>query len=213
MLKAIVFDMDGVIVDSEPLHFAADLLTAEDYKVRVTEDDLIAYVGTTGPDMWADLIVKYGIPDTVGGVIARQTRHKLELLAKRRMVAIPGVRELLAEARNRGLRIGLASSSPRYFIEAMIENLGIGEYFGAVVSGEEVARSKPAPDIFLRTAELLGITPGACLVVEDSGHGVRAAKAAGMACVGFVNPTSGAQDLSPADIVVKSISDIDLGML
>lgn len=210
MLKAIIFDMDGVIVDSEPLHFAADLLTAADYGAGVTEDDLVAYVGTTGPEMWADLIVKYGIPDTLEGVIARQTAHKLSLLKKKHMTAIPGVMELLAEAARRGLQIVLASSSPRYFIEAMVENLGIGAYFGAVVSGEEVAQSKPAPHIFHKAASLLGVESRACLVIEDSGHGVRAAKAAGMHCVGFANPTSGMQDLSPADVTVGSIADIDL---
>ncbi len=210
MLKAVIFDLDGVIVDSEPLHFAADLLTAADYGAGVTEDDLFAYVGTAGPEMWADLIEKYGIQDTLEGVIARQTLHKLELLKQRRMAAIPGVMELLAEAARSGLSIGLASSSPRYFIEAMVENLGIGGYFGAVVSGEEVAQSKPAPHIFLKTASLLGVESCACLVIEDSSHGVRAAKAAGMVCVGFVNPTSGTQDLSPADMIVCSIADIDL---
>lgn len=213
MLKAVLFDLDGVIVDSEPLHFEADMLTMRDYGVEISEEVLISYVGTSGPEMWAELIVQYGIPDTLPGIIARQLRHKKGLLAKAKLTAIEGIPELLRNIKGAGMRIALASSSSRFFIESVIENLGIAGYFEVVASGEEVARSKPAPDVFLRAAELLQIHPEDCVVIEDSANGVNAAKAAGMRAIGFVNLNSGVQDLSAADVIVDAIGKINISML
>lgn len=210
MLKAVIFDLDGVIVDSEPLHLQADLLTMRDYGMELAEADFIAYVGVSGPEMWADLIGQYGIADTLDCILERQTAHKQKLLADTRLEAIPGIRELLDGAGKAGLKIGLASSSPRYFIDAVLGNLGIAGRFAAVASADDVARSKPSPDVFLKAAERLDVQPGECVVIEDSGHGVCAAKAAGMRCIGYINPTSGVQDLRRADAVVESICQIDL---
>jgi HAD superfamily hydrolase (TIGR01509 family) len=210
MLKAVIFDMDGVIIDSEPLHFEADMLTMKDYGKELPEETLIAYVGVSGPEMWADLIPLYGLPDTLEEVIARQLAHKKELLGVMTLEAILGIPELLEQARAAGHKIAVASSSPRFFIETVIEKLGIAHYFEAVVSGEEVRQSKPAPDVFLKAAEELDVPPEYCLVIEDSGHGTCAAKAAGMACVGFFNPNSGIQDLSAADKIVDAIGKIKL---
>lgn len=210
MLNALIFDLDGVIVDTEPMHFESDRMTASDYGFRMPDELFAAYIGVSSPDMWAELIDHYGIPDTVENVVARLNAHKDELLAEMELAPIPGIRELLAEAAGAGMKIGLASSSPRRFIEAMLDNLGITDCFGAVVSGQEVERGKPAPDVFLRAAELLGVAPGDCLVIEDACQGVRAAKAAGMRCIGFANPMSGGQDLSLADEIVGTIGEIDL---
>jgi PPK2 family polyphosphate:nucleotide phosphotransferase len=210
MLKALIFDLDGVIVDSEPLHFRSDILTFRDYGMSPAEGELERYVGTACPEMWAELIKAHGIPDTTEGVLARQNAYKVELLEKTRLQAIPGALELLEEARLAGLKTAVASSSPRYFIAAVLQNLGIMGQFDAIVSGEEVAQSKPAPDVFLKAAEMLGVSPADCLVVEDSAHGLRAAKAAGMRCVGFVNPNSGAQALDGADAVVTGLGQIAL---
>jgi beta-phosphoglucomutase family hydrolase len=204
MIKAVIFDLDGVILDSEPLHFEADRLAMRDYGMEIPDEVLVSYVGVSGRDMWADLIASFGIPDTLEGILARQKAHKLKLLAETKLTAIAGIPELLDTLLQAGAAIGLASSSPRYFIQSIIENLGIASYFQAVASGEEVARSKPSPDVFLLAAERLGVDPADCIVIEDSAHGVRAAKAAGMYCVGYVNPTSGEQDLSLADLTVSS---------
>lgn len=207
MLRAVIFDLDGVILDSEPLHFEADMRTMAEYGMEISEEVLVSYVGVTGPEMWKDHIERMGIPDTLEGVIARQKAHKLMLLAETKLTATDGIPELLEAIRRLGLKTGLASSSPRYFIEAVLSNLGIDPYFQAVVSGEEVPRGKPDPAVFLRASELLGVEPEYCLVIEDSMHGICAARAAHMRCVGFRNPTSGAQDLSAADIAIGSFRD------
>ena len=122
---------------------------------------------------------------------------------------IKGIPELLANLKKDGIAIGLASSSEKAFIEMVLEELGIRGYFQAVVSGEEVERSKPEPEIFLRAAELLNVDPADCLVLEDSRHGVEAAKRAGMKCIGYQNPNSGPQDLSRADKIVHTLENLD----
>lgn len=210
MLKAVIFDLDGVILDSEPLHFEADRRTMAEYGGGMPEEVLVQYVGVSGRDMWTDLIARYGIPDTLENVLEKQKGHKLALMGQMELAAIPGIPELLQHLRAAGLAVGLASSSPMYYIRAVLHRLAIEDCFQAVASGEEVPRSKPSPDVFLLAAERLNRNPQDCLVIEDSAHGVRAAKAAGMGCVGYVNPTSGEQDLGLADIVVTSFTDAAL---
>jgi PPK2 family polyphosphate:nucleotide phosphotransferase len=210
MLTALIFDLDGVIVDSEPMHFESDKRTFRDYGLEIADEDLEPYVGIPGAKMWADFIERFGLPDTVEAIAARQMAHKAELLREWPLDAIPGVRELLAEAGRRGLFTAVASSSPREFVRAMLDSLKIADRFDAVVTGDEVPRGKPDPGIFLKAAKLLGARPGECLVIEDASAGVEAAKAAGMLCVGFRNPNSGNQDLSGADLVVTDIRQIVL---
>ena len=106
--------------------------------------------------------------------------------------------------------IAIASSSPREFIEAVVKKIGIDQYFKILVSGEEIERSKPEPDIFLKAATLLNVSPTECLVVEDSKSGTIAAKKAGMKCIGYQNVNSGNQDLSNADFIVNDIKEIDI---
>ncbi|WP_041444645.1 HAD family hydrolase [Syntrophobotulus glycolicus] len=209
MVKAVIFDMDGVIIDSEPIHFVSDQMTLQDYGVEITNEELSKYVGISNPVMWSELREKYGLAAAVEELLAKQMYYKKLLFGGRELQCIEGIESLLRNLKHSGLKIGLASSSPREFIEIIINNLGLAGYFEAVVSGEEVERSKPAPDVFLRAAELLKVNPSDCMVIEDSEHGVKAAKAAGMKCIGYLNTNSGQQDLRLADKMVSSLKDID----
>ena len=204
MTKSVIFDMDGVLIDSEPLHYESDRRTMREYGLELSDAEMEAYVGITGEKMWADLREKYGIADSVETLMRKQEAHKRALFGQD-VQPIDGIPELLEALQSAGRGIALASSSPRYFIDMVLEGLGLRRYFPVVVSGADVKKGKPAPDIFLRAAELLGVEPQHCVVIEDSGHGVRAAKAAGMHCIGLVTPNSGKQDLSLADIVVESV--------
>ena len=107
----------------------------------------------------------------------------------------------------------VASSSPIEFIETNISNLGFNDYFQFLLSGNEVTNGKPAPDIYLAAAKRLNVMPQDCVVLEDSHNGVKAAKSAGMTCIGFQNPNSGIQDISMADTVIDSIKQIDVNQL
>jgi beta-phosphoglucomutase family hydrolase len=213
MTKAFIFDMDGVIIDSEPIHFEVDQITAKHFGVDMTREDLERFVGMTNPEMWTIIRQEHGIPHTVDEIIAFQSVRKRQYLDEADIGPIPGIVELLEELRRNRIAIGLASSSPRSFIEAVLAKFGIRGYFTCVVSGEEVPAGKPAPDIYLETARRLGVSPEQCVVLEDSRNGVLAAKRAGMRCIGFTNPNSGQQDLSAADRTVSTIHEIKIADL
>ncbi|NLW08758.1 MAG: HAD family hydrolase [Firmicutes bacterium] len=207
MIKAFIFDMDGVIVDSEPLHFEVNRRIMRDFGLEFSDEFFHAYVGITNEQMWADLIERYSLNTTIEELQKKDFLLKKEVF--RDLQPIKGIPELLANLKKDGIAIGLASSSEKAFIEMVLEELGIRGYFQAVVSGEEVERSKPEPEIFLRAAELLNVDPADCLVLEDSRHGVEAAKRAGMKCIGYQNPNSGPQDLSRADKIVHTLENLD----
>lgn len=208
MIKAFIFDMDGVIIDSEPIHLEIDLETAKHFGIGLTKEEIDQYVGMTNPEMWGIIKKKYNLSPPAEEIVNVQMEKKLKLMDTLDIDPISGIPELLEELRSHRITVGLASSSPMVFIEKVLEKFGIRHYFSCVISGEEMARGKPAPDIYLEASKVLDIPPEQCMVLEDSRNGVMAAKSAGMRCIGFANPNSGSQDLSAADVVVKSIHDI-----
>ncbi|EHB63877.1 MULTISPECIES: HAD family hydrolase [Paenibacillus] len=208
MIQAFIFDMDGVIIDSEPLHFEVDIQVMKDFGAAITQEQLEKYVGMTNPEMWKLIREEYQLQRTVSEIIDYQLSNKIKILTAREMEPIDGIRELLADLKASGIPVGIASSSPPVFIQAVLDKFGLLDAFNCIVSGEEVDRGKPAPDVYLKAAELLGSEPASCMVLEDARHGIAAAKAAGMQCIGFVNPNSGNQDLSAADYVVRSIAEV-----
>ena len=200
---AVIFDLDGVLVDSEPLHFqAVNEVLAEEGR-RLTESEYLSYIGVA--DEWADLIRRKGLRHAPAHYRARY--HEAVLRALRRPLhPQPGVVELLDGARARGLKVGLASSSRREWVAATLAALGLSDRFDAVISGEMVARGKPAPDIFLLAAERLGVPPERCLVLEDAPAGVAGAGAAGMAVVAVRTAYTAEARLDGADLVVESLA-------
>lgn len=210
MMKAFIFDMDGVIIDSEPLHFEVDLLTLAYFGAQGTKEDLERFVGMTNPEMWAVLRDELQLAPTVAEIIEYQLANKIERLTQDPHEPIDGIKELLEQLKQRQIPIAIASSSPRVFIEAVLKKFEIIDLFSCIVSGEEVPKGKPAPDVYLEAASQLGVRPQDCVVLEDSRNGIIAAKAAGMRCIGYVNLNSGIQDLSQADLIVSSVRDINL---
>ncbi|GAB6931091.1 HAD family hydrolase [Paenibacillus sp. JCM 10914] len=208
MIQAFIFDMDGVIIDSEPLHFEVDIQVMNNFGSAITHEQLEQYVGMTNPEMWKRIIDEHKLAQTVEEIIEYQLRQKIDLLTAREMHPIEGIRELLDRLKAHDIPAAIASSSPPVFIKAVLNKFDLLDRFEFVVSGEEVEHGKPAPDVYLKAAELLGVAPAHCMVLEDARHGVAAAKAAGMECIGYVNPNSGNQDLSQADFIVKSISEV-----
>jgi HAD superfamily hydrolase (TIGR01509 family) len=210
MIKAVIFDMDGVLIDSEPLHCRADNQLLKELGAVAPENYLDRFAGWTDDAMWKAIKTDYPITKSISEIKELQVPIKLKMLQESDLKAISGVVELLEEIKKEQILIALASSSPKIFIEAVVKKIEIGKYFEALLSGEEVERSKPEPDIFLKAALLLNVKPSECLVVEDSKSGTVAAKKAGMKCIGFRNLSSGDQDLSEADVIVNEIRDIDL---
>ena len=207
-MEAVIFDMDGVLIDSEPLHFEVDQLVLRKLNIQEGKSYLEKFVGYTNPAMWQIIKEEFSIESTIEELIELQMTVKLSHLEQSNYEAIEGIKELLKELQSFKVPIAIASSSPRIFIEAVIKKIHIVEYFHDWISGEEVPKSKPEPDVFLKAAELLNVNPEKCVVIEDSKSGTIAAKSAGMTCIGYKNVNSGNQDLSRADLVVDRISEI-----
>ncbi|MFY9426234.1 MAG: HAD family phosphatase [Caldicoprobacterales bacterium] len=212
-IRAFIFDMDGVIIDSEPLHFESDKMVMREFGVELTDEELNRYVGVANPQMWIELKDKYSIDLSVDELIEMQHMNKLKLLEDNQLETIRGIDELITDLQRKGIAVALASSSNMEFIQLVLKKLGITECFQVIVSGDDVEKGKPEPDIFLKAAELLKVRPQDCIVLEDSAHGVNAAKRAGMKCIGFINPNSGNQDLSKADKIVSTLEGLEYDCL
>ncbi len=210
MLKGIIFDMDGVLINSEPFHFQ---VWKETLKARGIHIDYEVYkpcIGSTVGFLMELLHEHYQVDVQDTALIAEMKSMKKKMIEERGYPSlIPWVKEFLERLQEAGYVLAVASSSPLSYIRNVTEHWGIDRYFQKLVSGETVKHPKPAPDVFLKTAEILGLSPEECLVIEDSENGCKAAKAAGMACMAYYNPDSGKQDLSTAFALVEGFEEVD----
>lgn len=202
--------MDGVLIDSEPLHVLSDRTLLNTLNVVVPENHLDKYVGVTNPVMWKELISEFNIQKDLDEILNAHLSLKLKLLKKGNFVPIAGASELLQLLYSHNIPVGVASSSPAIFIKEVIKLLRLEKYIKVWVSAENVKGSKPKPDVFLKAAELLQVIPEKCLAIEDSTNGVASAKSAGMKCIGYRNINSGNHDLSKADLILDKLSAITL---
>jgi beta-phosphoglucomutase family hydrolase len=209
LLKAVIFDMDGVIIDSEPMHARAAILALKKFNIDITMEYLNHFIGTTTPLMCRRIVEDFKINTSCEELLKANDEMKAYLLNTEGHTVIPYITELMKDLHSNGIKLSIASSSPIHAIEEVMVSLNIEQYFDGFVSGAMVAHPKPAPDVFLEAARRLGVKPEECVVIEDSFHGVTAAEAAGMTCIGFVNPNSGNQDLSKAAILVEGFDEVD----
>ena len=205
-VKAIVFDMDGVIIDSEPMHHKATMLTLSRFGINVTEEELHPFIGVSGETYHKTLVTNHGLTAGMAEFISEYDKAVEEVFASG-YPEVKGARDLIGMASEKGLKIGLASSSSPHMIHDVLFRLGIADFFDAVVSGRNVNNGKPAPDIYLEAAERLSTATGDCVAIEDAAAGVASAKAAGMRVIGFDNPNSRGQDITAADAVVKTMEE------
>ena len=215
MLKAVIFDMDGVLIDSEPFHLVVNERIFADLGINLSEDEYHGFIGTTHKDMWSTIKKRYNLPQSVPELVNMQVSGNIGYIKNEEIepIKIKGITDLLSKIAGENIKIGIASSSPTEVIKLVINKLGISNYFAAIVGGEEIKEGKPSPDIFLKAAKRLNSNPSDCIVIEDSKNGVLAAKAAGMKCVGFKNPNSGNQDLRKADLIIENYDSLDINTL
>jgi beta-phosphoglucomutase family hydrolase len=209
MIKAVLFDMDGVIAETEHVHIEAEKQTMLKYGVQITEDELHRYTGMTAKQMFTGLIAKYKLDTTIEKIFNEKEQIMFRLLETDAQ-PVKGVIELLHKLKEKQVKLAVASSSHRRLVQYVLRKLEITEVFDSIISAEDVEHGKPDPEIFLKSAKRLNVSPAECLVVEDAELGVEAAIAAGMKCLGYKNPHSGNQDLSKADIVTDDFSNVDV---
>jgi beta-phosphoglucomutase len=207
-VSVVLFDMDGVRVDSEPFH---DKVNEDIYKtlgIVVDKADVNEFIGRTSNHRWTSLKERYHLNQTVDALNDWQWKALVEQLPDSGIGPSDGLDTLLAFLKQNNIRASVASSSRSTFVEAVMDHLDLHKDMEGYTCGDEVENCKPAPDIFLLAAHKMDVDPSLCLVIEDSAAGVSAAKAAGMYAVGYDNPTSEGQDLSQADVTVKNLADI-----
>ena len=211
-IHAVIFDMDGVLTDSEPLINEAAIAMFKEKGLTVQPDDFIPFVGAGEERYVGGVAEKYNFPlDPVKG--KKRTYEIYFDLVPEKLQAFPGVLELVETCRKAGLCVAVASSADGNKVSINLQKIGLpAESWDAVISGELVEHKKPAPDIFLLAAKKLAIEPAECVVVEDAANGIQAAKAAGMRSVGVAH-TLPAKDLQAADVVKEKIADVTISDL
>ena len=209
-MKAVIFDMDGVIIDSEPMHTKVVLDVLSSYQVHLTPAELDRFAGMTMHSVNSALKAEYDIQAPLEEIIACEIKGMIRHTLEDPQQPIDGIREILNYLEKNRIPAAVASSSPKELVQAVVSRLELDDYFKFLLSGENVTQSKPHPEIYLQAAARLNIDPADCLVIEDSKNGTIAAKEAGMTCIGFQNLNSGLQDLSRADIIVDTLTAIDL---
>lgn len=207
MIKAVIFDMDGVLADSEPLSSKSSEIVLAKYGIKKTDQEKKEAFGRRADEIFGDIIrvrkMKIDIPKLV-----KEKDETFAKLIRGNLKPIRNSLELVDFFKEMGFKVALATSSHLEKMDPELKELGIEDLFETKISGDEVNHGKPNPEIFLKAAKKLGVKPDECAVIEDSEFGVRAAKNAGMFCIGFKSPNSPNQDLSPADIVVDDLSKI-----
>ncbi len=203
-LKAVVFDMDGVLVDSEPLHKEACEAMLAAVGIELRRETYLRCVGTTIATTYDVLREDCGLTWSIDEFKARYERVIIARL-QQPIERLPGVTELLAMIESRPLALALASSSRRTWIDATLDGLGLTGRFPVTVSGDEVRQGKPSPEIYLLAATRLGLAAGECLAVEDSGVGVTSAHDAGMRTVAVRTEYTRELALEDADIILETL--------
>jgi len=206
-IRAVIFDMDGVLVDSEPLINAAAVAMFKEKGLLVQPEDFLPLVGA-GEDRYIGGVAEhYDFPLDLPAAKRRTYEIYLDLVPSR-LEAFPGVLDLVQACRAADLLVAVASSADEIKVHANLQKIGLPmEFWDAVVRGEDVKNKKPAPDIFLSAAAKLGVNPTECVVVEDAVNGVQAAQAAGMRCIA-VAQTFPADRLYGADLIREKISNV-----
>lgn len=207
-IQAVIWDLDGVILDSAEEHRQAWHRLAREEGVPFTDADFWATFGKRNNDIFAATWNRPLSPEEVQALADRKEAYYRELIRKS-AAFLPGAMELMRGLHEAGFRQALATSTPMVNIELISDVLGLKRFLDVFVSGESVAHGKPAPDLFLKAASELGIEPSRCLVIEDAVAGVEAAHAAGMRCIAV----AGNRDLPglrKADLMVKSLTEVDV---
>ena len=210
--SAVVFDLDGVLWDGEPLYREAVNVVLAPYGHRLSDEEYAMIMGHSVEASWEWLRQRFQLTEPPAQLLRADSEAVLRLL-EQSLQTLPGARPLIDELRRRAVPIAVASASLRHWVDATLLGLGLQDTFDATVSASEVDNGKPAPDLFLEAARRLGVPPERCLAVEDTATGIAAAKAAGLFAVQVRAASTALPPLPEADTVIEDYSQFDLGLL
>ena len=204
----IIFDMDGVLLDSEPMHQEIIYETFQLKGIPFDKAYIQTLTGMSAFPMWEKVKRDAQRTESVEELMQFHRDYFFKRLPEVKVPLVPHVREVLEKFKNEAKHLSLASSSGRKLIDIFTQQTNIAHYFEVMMSGDDVQYSKPNPEIFLKVAQWYHLPATQFTVIEDSTNGVKAAKSANMRCIGFDNPLSGGQDLSQADLLIHSMQEL-----
>jgi beta-phosphoglucomutase len=209
MIRTVIFDMDGVIIDTEPVHHHAFFTQFGELGLTISDEEYAGFLGKSTRNVFQQLKQKYHLGPEIDDLL----RRKREIFNERfdtdpDLDLLPGVRALIEDLHQHGVQLVLASSASKGTIARVFNRFGLAPYFTHIVSGEDFEESKPNPAIFLHAAEVSETPVSECIVIEDSANGVAAAKAAGIYCVGYASAHSAGQDIHIADLIIRNFSEL-----
>ena len=213
MLKAVLFDMDGVLVDTEPEYQRLDIMLAAEMGIALTPKDQSRYVGVSMQEAWRDMQKRYGFTQDPRLICQREEAMIAEHYKNGELIVYEGAVALLESCAASGLLVAVATSSMLEHAECVINRLGLSDDVHAVASSCMTKKSKPAPDIFLLAMKMLGVNGNECIVIEDADSGVTAAHAAGVKRVIGIRHKGRWQRLTDADLVVDSLDEMTVQAL
>ena len=210
MVKTVIFDMDGVLVNSEPLHHEVSLVQFKNLDIEVTDDVFATFTGNSNKMIYQKLKDRFALQQEIGDLIATKNKLFLEAFDKKENLnLIPGVKELIVDLYKNGVQLIVASSSEMEIINKVFERFDLDPYFTHKVSGNDFPESKPNPAIFVKAASYSKAPIDECVIIEDSTNGIKAAKAAGIFCIAYKSEEVNNQDQSLADIIIYEYKDLD----
>ena len=206
MTLAIIFDMDGVLIDSQPLHYEIDMQVIKSCGYPATLDTVTPFTGMSNPDRWPKYKELLNLAPSPSELIAMAEEIMRDIFNRTNLAPIEGIPQLLQSLNDLNIPTGVASSSSHELIEMVLTRTNIAHHFNKIVSGEDVIHGKPAPDIYLKAAKKIALPPSQCIAIEDAPAGILAAKNAGFTAIAYKNPSTYGQDFTHADYVIDSYS-------
>ena len=210
MIKTVIFDMDGVIIDSEPVHYFAYQQHFSELNIVVSPEMYASFTGNSTKNIYEKLKLNFNISEDIDTLVKRKRNLFNDAFDKKEdLFLLDGVKELIIDLFENGMQMVLASSSANVTIERVFKRFDLNKYFTYKVSGEDFPQSKPHPAIFLKAADLAQTAVENCIVIEDSTNGIKAANAAGIFCVGYESKHSKLQNLRSADKIIARFEELN----
>jgi len=209
MVKTVIFDMDGVLVNSEPLHHEVSLIQFKDLNIEVTDDIFATFTGNSNKMIYQKLKDRFQLPHKIEDLILAKNNLFINAFDnKEDLHLMPGVKDLIVDLHKNGIQLIVASSSEMEIIDKVFERFDLNQYFTHKVSGNDFPESKPNPAIFLKAASYSKAPIEECVIIEDSTNGIKAAKAAGIFCIAYKSEGVDTQDQSLADLIVYDYKEL-----
>ena len=210
MVKAVIFDMDGVVVNTEPIGYKANGALFKSLNITVPDELYATFIGSSDKNNMQKLKDLYNLEHTREELLDAKYKYYYEVFDKATdLELMPGVENLFKDLHNNGMMLLLASSATKRKIEAVFSRFGLHSYFDQIISGEDFEFSKPHPAIFEEAVAKSGFTKNECVIIEDSANGIAAANAAGVYCIGYKSGHGLPQDTSNANMVVTDFAQLN----